>query len=309
MSKKEASVAIVLLNWNGFNHTIKCIESLRDITYNNAEVVLVDNGSENSEVEKLREIAGIKLIENDKNYGFTGGNNIGLKYAFEHGYDYLMMLNNDTIVEPGFLEPLINGFDEGTGAVQPKIYTMDPPDTIWNAGGKFNKWLGLTKTIGSGAKDNPSFDVQMEVDWITGCAMVFPARMISEIGYLDDNFFILFEDSDWSLRCRTKGYKLKYVPQSRIYHFESATAVSRVKGKEGFRSPFRQYINIRNHLYFLRKNLPLPYWPTAFIYQIYKISGFLVYYLLRGRWKKFRFTLRGVKDGLSPYKEIDFNNG
>lgn len=62
-----------MLNWNGFNHTIKCIESLRDITYNNAEVVLVDNGSENSEVEKLREIAGIKLIENDKNYGFTGG--------------------------------------------------------------------------------------------------------------------------------------------------------------------------------------------------------------------------------------------
>lgn len=300
------SVGIVLVNWNGLEHTLKCIDSLREISYANVTIILVDNGSEQKEVEKLREVSDIRLIENPRNLGFTGGNNVGLKYAYDEGYDFIMMLNNDTTVEPGFLEPLLAAFDESVGAVQPKICSMHETDIIWSAGGKLNPWIGLPTTIGEGLSDHGSFDDFRELDWITGCALLFSRKMIEEVGYLDDDFFILFEDANWSLRCRHKGYKLNYVPASKIYHFESATAIARTKGKEGFRSPFRQYINIRNHLFFVRKNLPARYLPTAYFYQIIKIAKYLLYYILRGRWQKFRFTLRGVKHGLGKFRKIEF---
>lgn len=301
-----SSVAIVLVNWNGFDHTIKCIESLRNISYTNATVVLVDNGSKPEEVERLREIPGVVLIENPKNLGFTGGNNVGVQYAYEQGFDFIMMLNNDTTVDPGFLEPLIDAFDDTVGAVQPKIYSMHDTNIIWSAGGKLNSWLGVPKTIGEGLADNGDYDEPGNLDWITGCALLFPGSIVGEVGYLDDDFFILFEDANWSLRCRQKGYSLRYVPSSKIYHFESATAIARTKGKEGYRSPFRQYINIRNHLFFIRKTMPARFLLTAYAYQVFKISGYLIYYILRQRWQKFRFTVRGVRHGLGRFRKIDF---
>lgn len=305
-SKEIKSVGIVLVNWNGLVHTLKCIESLKGITYTHMTIILVDNGSEPEEVQKLREISGITLIENPVNLGFTGGNNVGIKHAYVQAFDFIMMLNNDTTVEPDFLEPLVAAFNHSVGAVQPKICSMHETDIIWSAGGKLNQWIGLPRTIGEGLSDNGDYDSTAELDWITGCALMFSRRMIEEVGYLDDDFFILFEDANWSLRCRSKGYILNYIPTSKIYHFESATAVSRTKGKEGFRSPFRQYINIRNHLFFVRKNLSVRFLPTAYFYQLIKITKYLVYYLLRGRWQKFRFTLRGLKHGLGKFRRIEF---
>ncbi len=305
MNPSSKSIAIVLVNWNGFDHTIKCIDSLRTVSYSRASIVLVDNGSEEKELERLREIPNVILIENEKNLGFTGGNNVGIKYAYESGFDFIMLLNNDTTVEPGFIEPLINELEESVGAVQPKIYSMHDREQIWSAGGRFKAWIGLPVTIGEGSKDNGQFDEIKTLDWITGCCLTFRREMVDEVGYLDDTYFILFEDADWSLRARSKGYNLLYIPDSKIYHFESATAVSRKKGKEGYRSPFRQYINIRNHLFLVRKHVPAKFMFSAAIYQMVKITKFLVYYVLRGRWTKFRYTLRAIRDGLGKPKIIE----
>ncbi len=300
------SVGIVLVNWNGYEHTIKCIQSLKQITYPNAHIILVDNGSELKEIEALRKLNGIKLIENPKNLGFTGGNNVGIQHAYESGHDFIMMLNNDTTVEPDFLEHLVAAFDETTGAVQPKISSMHDTGILWNAGGDFNPWMGLPTTIGEGLQDGPEFNKERNLGWITGCALLFRRSMVEIVGYLDDDFFILFEDVNWSLRCIDAGYQLKYIPASRIYHFESATAIARTKGKEGFRSSFRQYINIRNHLFFIRKNLAPKYLFTAYTYQVIKVSKYLLYYILRQRWQKFKSTVRGVRHGLGSFRKIDF---
>ncbi len=302
------SVAIILVNWNGLEHTSKCIASLKEVTYANVQIIVVDNGSNEAEVMSLREIQGIILIENEKNLGFTGGNNVGIKYAYEEGFDLIMLLNNDTTVDSGFVEPLIAGFGGSVGAVQPKISSMADPNQIWNAGGTMNRYIGLPITIGAGEKDTGQFDEIREIDWITGCCLLFSREMVEKVGYLDNTYFILFEDADWSIRARKAGFKLLYLPQSRIYHFESATAVSRKKGKEGYRSARRQYINIRNHLFLVRKHVPLIFMPFAVVHQSIKISKYLAYYIIRGRWGKFKATIRGVRDGLGKFKEIDFGS-
>lgn len=304
--EKSPSVAIILLNWNGLEHTKKCLDSLRHITFTNATVIVVDNGSQSEEVDALRSIGDIVLIENVKNLGFTGGNNVGINYAFGQGFDLIMLLNNDTVVEPNFLEPLVLALqDPRVGAVQPKINTMSDRNIIWNAGGIFNGRLGRPTTIGAGNQDNGDYNKSKEVDWITGCCLAFPRKMVREVGLLDDLFFILFEDVDWSLRARNAGYTLLYIPESKIYHFESATAKSIVKTKEGKRSPFRQYLNIRNHLYIVRKYVSWKFKIIAGFDQFFKISIYLSYYLIRGRWNKFRNTLKGLRDGLSEFNKLD----
>jgi len=303
--EKSPSVAIILLNWNGLEHTKKCLDSLREITFANATVIVVDNGSQSEEVDALRSLGDIVLIENVKNLGFTGGNNVGINYAFEKGFDFIMLLNNDTVVEPNFIEPLILALqDPRVGAAQPKINTMSEKNVIWNAGGTFNKVLGRPITIGSGANDIGGYDDAKNIDWITGCCLIFPRHLVSDVGLLNDVFFILFEDVDWSLRARNAGYNLLYIPESKIYHFESATAKSIVKTKEGTRSPFRQYLNVRNHLFIVRRYVPFRFKGFAFFDQLFKISIYLGYYVLRGRWNKLRMTLRGLRDGLGEYREL-----
>ena len=300
---KDKSVAIILVNWNGFEHTIKCINSLRDLTYRNYEVIVVDNGSDPKELIELKKITNIKLIENGSNLGFTGGNNVGMSYAYSSGFDCIMLLNNDTTVEPGFLEPLLQVLiDDNVGAVQPKIYSMHESNVLWSAGGTFNKLTGKPKTRGAGEYDEGHYDCDRDLDWITGCCLTFRKEMIDKVGYLNDLYFIMCEDVDWSLRAKNLGLSLQYVPESRILHFESASAKSSIKSSEGTRSPLRQYQNVRNHLFIIRKYVPPMYWIFAFFDQSIKILTHLCYYALKGRKEKFRLTVKGLVDGLRRFE-------
>lgn len=299
ISKK--SVAILVVNWNGLAYTKVCIKSLRKINYPNFEIILVDNSSIAPEGEELkREFPEIHLIQASSNLGFTGGNNLGIRYALNRGVDYILLLNNDTEVEPDFLDGLVSFLDTHPeyAAVQPKIRFALDKNLIWNAGGGYFQPLEMSWSIGIGQKDIGQYDLARDVPWITGCAILVKSEAILEAGMLDDAFFAYYEDVEWSIRLRKKGYKLFYFPQSVIYHVAGASSTQE-KTKEGKVSPFVHYLRTRNHLYLIRKHGT----PFSFLlslgYQSLKNSAFVVFLLLRGRIEKAKAILSGHKMGLT----------
>lgn len=295
---KDSSVAIILLNWNGFDYTKACLESLREITYSDCQMILVDNGSTDGSLERLQALfPEVVFLHTPLNLGFTGGNNLGMEYASKLGYSYILLLNNDTLVEKDFLAPLVEHLDASptVAAVQPLIYYVHDQKKLWNAGGNYRKWLG----------DSPTsylirdFNRPYPTDWITGCALLIKASVIQQVGMLDAAYFAYHEDVDWSLRMKKAGMTLAVVPQSRIYHVAGASSTSKESGKEGFLDSKIHYLNVRNQFFQLRKYAVFPYALTAWPYQLAKMSGYVGYFILRGRWSKLKAVFTGVKEGLA----------
>jgi GT2 family glycosyltransferase len=298
---KDSSVAIILLNWNGFEFTKACIESIQLISYPHFQIILVDNGSTDGSLDRLKPLfTEVIYLTSPVNVGFTGGNNLGISFALEQGYPYILLLNNDTMVENGFLEPLVRHLADhpAVGAVQPLIYYVHNRQMLWNAGGNFQRWLCDSQT----SYHIKDAEHPYSTDWITGCAILLKASAIEKVGVLDNAYFAYHEDVDWSLRMRKANMGLAVVPHSRIYHVAGASSTSNEKGREGFLDPKVHYLNVRNQLFQLRKYASFPYALTAWPYKAARILGHMGYFVVRGRWRKLNATLKGVKEGLS--KEI-----
>ena len=196
-------IAIILLNWNGYDDTSDCIRSLSGINYDNYEIVVVDNGSVDGSPDRLaNEFPRVKLIRNKENLGFAEGNNVGMRYALANNFDYVLILNNDTVVEPNFLAILINEAEskKDIGVVGPKIVYYDDPKIIWFGGGAINKYTSRNINIGLDEPDRGQFDGTKEAEFVTGCAMLVKAEALKRAGLFDPDFFNCMEDLD--LACR-----------------------------------------------------------------------------------------------------------
>lgn len=295
------SVAIILVNWNGYEHSSQCLKSLRKVDYSNFKVVLVDNASQDGSGQRLaKEFEEVAFIQNAENLGFTGGNNAGIEYAVAHKFDYTMLLNNDTVVEPDFLKILVDRIESNTkvAAIQPKILYLTKREKIWNAGGRYLQISGSPLTIGENKVDSGQYDAARETDWITGCCFMVRTSVIREVGMLTTKFFIYYEDVDWSLRIREYGYSLFFEPKAVIYHEAGMSNKKRVKGKEGYVNPIVHYLDARNHIWFMKRYTPWYFSATAFLFQAAKFAGYLGYFIVRRRFNKAKFFLRGVKEGL-----------
>ncbi|MEA2098434.1 MAG: glycosyltransferase family 2 protein [Patescibacteria group bacterium] len=217
----QKEVYIIVLNWNGKEDTLECLKSLEKINYSNYKIIVVDNGSEDDSVFEIKkQFSNIKIIENKKNLGFSGGNNVGIKYAISNGAHYVLLINNDTTVEKDFLSELVKKgeSDEKIGVLGSKIYFHSEPNRIWFAGGKVN-WLKNKGThIGLDQIDNRQYDKAEEMDYLTGCCLLIKREVIEKIGVLAEDYFLYYEDTDFSLRAKNAGYKIVYVPKSKIYH-------------------------------------------------------------------------------------------
>ena len=215
-------VSVITVNWNNFNDSAECLESLRKTTYPNFEVIVVDNGSVGEDVSLLKQRFGdsIRLIVNDKNSGFAGGCNIGIRDALARGADYVVLLNNDTVVAPDFLEGLVRvaQSDERVGIAGGKVFCYELPELIWFAGGIINYRTGRTPIRGSGEADKGQFDEIVRVDWISGCFMFISRDVLQAVGMLDERFFFGWEDVDLCVRAARKGFKVLFVPESSIWH-------------------------------------------------------------------------------------------
>ena len=300
---KQSSVAIIIINWNSYSLTRDCLESLQKIVYQNFQIVLVDNASSDDSAKKLKdEFPEINLIINSDNLGFTGGNNVGLEFALKNGYNYLLLLNNDTIVEPNFLSILVEKIeeDDNIAAVQPKIYFNHNRQLVWNAGGRYYPVISLSKVIGEEVVDKGQFSDSKESDWLTGCAFMTRSSVVSEVGLLSDLYFYgCFDDVDWSIRMRKKGYKLLFCADSKIYHAVAASSKGDGTNGEGVLKPFFHYLVNRNHILFLRQHTSWFYLPTSYLYQLFKFFGYSAYFIFRRRFRKLRAFLHGFWHGLS----------
>ncbi|MBZ5533475.1 MAG: glycosyltransferase family 2 protein [Acidobacteriia bacterium] len=255
---REPRVSIIILNWNSFAVTLDCLKSLRKLDYRNYEVVVVDNGSADSSADQLAEAAPeILLVRNQVNLGFAAGCNVGMRNALSRGADYVLLLNNDTVVAPDFLSQMMRvaESDHRIGLLNPKIYFFDPPARLNYAGGIHKRWRLFPKIVGLRQRDDGSFDQLREVTFLSGCALLAKAEVVRRIGVFEEVYFHFYEDIEWSLRAVQAGYKGMYVPQAVIWHKEHYVT------DKGQRSGFIEFYLARNNIIFARKHLPLRLWP------------------------------------------------
>ena len=297
-------LAIILVNWNSFELTSDTIYSLQKTSFKNFDCIVVDNGSTVNEADALQKaFPEIILIRLQENKGFTGGNNCGIQYALDKGYEYIMMLNNDVEVAPDFLAPLINKLkaDQTIGAVQPLIYFHHDKNLIWNAGTRYNPWLGICSTIDYNKRDDKhaAINIQNKLDWITGCAFMMRASVLEKVGLLKEKYFIYYEDVDLSFRIKEAGFKLAYEPSAVIYHIAGMSHKSKQKGKEGFVSPKVHFLNARNRIWCLKDHTPWWAVPTVVLFHAFYFFGIGFYFIFRARWQKWLAWNKGIIAGLT----------
>ncbi|MBZ9609308.1 glycosyltransferase family 2 protein [Clostridium estertheticum] len=241
------SVYIILVNFNGAKDTIECIKSLNNINYENFKIVVVDNKSYDEDRLKLKE-ADVKfhLIESNENLGFAGGNNLGIKYAIDNNADFVLLLNNDTLVHKDFLNELIKYTEINVGVIGPKILYYPDVSKIWFAGGMINWFKFIGQHFGEKQEDNGQFNNLKEVDFVTGCCMLIDSNVFKKVGLLPEGYFMYFEDVDFCVKVKDAGYKLIYNPNSEIYHKVSISS-------GGEESPFILKYSNRNRLKFMKK--------------------------------------------------------
>jgi GT2 family glycosyltransferase len=239
------TVWVILVNWNGREVTLDCLDSLARATYPAMHVLVVDNASSDGSVEAIRSrFPRVELLVMPENLRFAGGNNAGMRHALDAGAAFVLLLNNDTVVDPGFVEPLVARLegDAGAGMAAPKILYHAAPDRLWFAGGEISLWSGTMRHTGIRETDHGQYDAVRDIDYATGCCILVRAGVVRNVGMLDESFFIYGEDADWSMRVRRAGYRIMYEPASRIWHKVSVSTgghLSAFKLRNKFISNFR----------------------------------------------------------------------
>lgn len=216
----EPSVHIVLVNWNNRRDTANCLSSLQNLNYENRAVIVVDNGSQDDSVGRIRdEFPWARIIETGKNSGFACGCNAGIRFALAEGANFVWLLNPDTTVDCGALQALVDkaSSDGSIGAVGSAIYFLEDPERLqaWG-GGYINFWLGRSRHFLKPVRD----DV---IDFITGASVLLSREAIEDVGLLDDEFFMYWEDADYCFRLRDAKWRLAVAGQSKIWHKGSAS--------------------------------------------------------------------------------------
>ena len=285
-------VAIIIVNWKQYELTKSCLSTLKSSKFNDFQIILIDNESNQKDLNDLKnQFDQVKTFTSEKNLGFTGANNIGINYAIKNQFEYVMLLNNDTEIDKNFINPLLEAFQKYNklGAVQPVIMNFYQNKKVWNAGGNLNKFFGYTSVI-----KKPKY-INRKIDWITGCCILIKTVVIKKVGLLDENFFAYYEDVDWSIRIKKAGYDLAVVKSSLIYHHGSKA--SKNESSEGTLSPFVHYLNIRNHIFLLRKNKDIFNSFGILVFQFFKILSYTLYFTIRLRINKLKMVYNGLKDG------------
>ena len=246
-------IFIILINYCGEKDTAECVESiLSSHMAEHIHVVVVDNASPDGSGERLwGNYSGqerISVILERENLGFSGGNNAGAEYALEHGASHIIFLNNDTLVQPQFLDETIAYYDAhpGIGLLTGKIYYHRRPDVFWYAGGEYIPQKGKARHIGAGERDLGQYDEIREITFCCGCYMLVSADRYRRIGKMSEVYFLYSEDLDYSLQTMQAGFSIVYHPSTAIYHKVSASTAGA--------SAVSQYYMSRNSLLFVSRN-------------------------------------------------------
>lgn len=243
-------IAVILLNWNGKDDTIACLESLEKLSWPNFEVIIVDNGSTDDSVPCIRDrFPGHLLIETGTNLGFAEGNNIGMRKALGRGADLLFLLNNDTIVASDILERFVetSRSHPEAGILGAKIYLFNQPDTLDHLGGIWNRNTGTFDLEGQHCKEEPNCHQEpRELDYVCGAGLLLRRQVVESIGYLEPRFFLIWEEADYCMHAKRAGYKILTCPTAKLWHKVSASFIG---GK-----PHSTYFWWRNRFLWIERN-------------------------------------------------------
>jgi GT2 family glycosyltransferase len=289
MLKENPLISIITLNWNTTSVTCDFLRSIQEKnTYLPIEVIVVDNASKEDPASAFQAAyPGALVIRNDKNLGFAGGNNVGIRAAKG---DYLFIVNNDTEFTPCLLEGLLDIFSKypDAGIACPKFHYFFQKGTIEYAGYRtVNVFTGRNGMIGCREKDNGQYDEIRETHYAHGGAMLVPRKIIEEIGMMYEPFFLYYEEFDWSEQIKREGYKIYYQPASLIYHKESMTT--------GKASPLKTFYLTRNRILFMRRNVA---WPALTLFTAYFLFFTIPKNTLTFLWKGQAAHLRSFWKGI-----------
>ena len=287
---QECELSIITINYNGLKDTCALIET---IPFNDKmEVIVVDNASQQDEATAIQQrYPQVKVIRSEKNIGFAGGNNLGIRAA--HG-KYLFILNNDTILRPqtSDIRHLIDRLDSSPkiGVVCPKIRFAWGNHPIQFTGyTPLSKVTVRNKAIGFGEEDKGQYDSSHPTPYAHGAAMLIKREVIDKVGFMPECYFLYYEELDWSMMITRAGYEIWYEPACTIYHKESQAT--------GQNSPLRTYYITRNRLLLVKRNWSGLSKHVTYIYLIGIVATKdVLKYAIQGQWSLLKAVIRGIKD-------------
>lgn len=240
-----SDVFVILVNYNGIKDTLACIDSILATQLKESSIIVIDNASEKDETIEVRNrFPGVITIRSEINGGFAAGNNIGIQYALEHEADYILLLNNDTVIANDMISLLLRGCDDKTVTVPKMLYYFDP-NKIWYGGGEINRWTGNAVHSLLNQKDLPQSG--RFCTFATGCCIMIKASVFNKIGLLDEKYFMYSEDVDFSIRLLSNGIRIQYVSEAKLWHKVGSSS-------GGELSPFSTYYITRNRLGLIKNN-------------------------------------------------------
>jgi GT2 family glycosyltransferase len=276
-------VYIILVHWNSWGETATCLASLEHLLYENRKVIVVDNGSSDDSISRIRQgYPWAQVVLTGQNLGFPGGCNAGIRQALAQGADYVWLLNNDAIVDPSALTALVEKaeHDHRIGAVGSAIYCMEEPTRLqaWG-GGCVNFWLGRARHFVKPVSDE-------KIQYITGASLLIPRRVLETVGLLDEQIFLYWDDPEYCWRLHRAGWKLAVAGQSKIWH----------KGMVawGRKNPKLDILYNASAVHFFSRHSPIPLFSL-----VAGTSLRIAKRLVLGEWGRARAIWVGVKQGRS----------
>ena len=282
----------VVLNWNGPQETIECLHSLSQQTYPNLKILVIDNGSIDDSIAQITSAyPKIELVANKKNLGFAGGVNAGLNYAFGAEADYVLILNNDLILDENCVSELVSHMENDVGFVAATIFYTDDPKRIWSMSGNINA-LTLERTLDvRGTLDNGSFPHVMERHFAPGGASLMSRRAYDVTGGFDEGFFLYYEDADLSLRAKKAGLRVLVSSKAKMWH-----AISKSSG--GSDSPRERYWMARSSVRYFAKHAAWWQIPIILFWRTGSAARTTWRLLRNGRRQALVSYWRGLRDGI-----------
>jgi GT2 family glycosyltransferase len=275
-------------NYNKYNKPIK--------------LAYFENGRFRSKIKVDLSHKELIVLRNEKNYGFAEGNNIGIRFALKNlNPDYILLLNNDTVVKKDFLNYMVESGekDKKIGILGPKIYYYDDPKIIWSVGGKVDWKFARGLHVGINEKDNGQYEKEKVFDYVSGSVFLIKKEVLEKIGLMEKDFFLYFEETDLALRASEKGYKNIYVPKAKIWHKVS-------KSGGGISKPFGLYYITRNRWLFMKKWAKKSDYAFFILYQVIGAILFPIFLTIYYRSSKlFVAYYRGLKDGITLKEDIE----
>jgi GT2 family glycosyltransferase len=300
-------IGIIILNWNGPEDTLECIKSLKKIKRRNFKIFLIDNGSSDDSLKLFsrEKSKNLEIINNRINLGFDLANNLVTKNLLDQGFEYILFLNNDVVVDKKFLDYLVEFLEknEDVSVVAPKIYDYYHTSELNSANvpGKFNLKVGGGSPFFSSLAEFKNQSIPFEVDYVSGCCFMVKNKMLKKVGLFNKNFFAYGEEIDFALRAKKRGYKFYVIPNSKIWHKGSASS-NKISG-------FKLYYSTRNMIWTERihsSRIDFVYFILNFIIKkipknIYKII------CSENKLSNFRKFLNAIADGFFG-RRSEFDN-